>query len=68
MKFGMNCEVVASVDLQLNSLKALMLTNVTGEVEELQFVRTSFTHAADEELVAFVLLGEAEISVVGTYC
>ena len=64
----MNCEVVASVDLQLNSLEALMLTNVTGEVEELQFVRTSFTHAADEELVAFVLLGEAEISVVGTYC
>ena len=64
MKFGMNCEVVASVDLQLNSLKALMLTNVTGEVEELQFVRTSFTHAADEKLVAFVLLIYTEVHVV----
>ena len=66
VKFGMDCKVIAPIDLQLNSLKTLMFSNVTGEVEKLQLVGTSLSHAADEELVAFVLLINAEVNVVGS--
>jgi hypothetical protein len=62
----MDCKVIASIDLQLNSLKTLVFSNITGEVEELQLVGTSLSHAADEEFVAFVLLVDSEVNVVGT--
>ena len=56
VEFGVHRQVVATVDRELDSLKALVLTAVSREVVELEFIRSCFAQTAHEDLLSPVEL------------
>ena len=44
-----------------------MLSNITCQIEELQFIRTCFSHATNKQLIRFILLITSKEKIIGPH-